>query len=142
MEIIYVAKDGTKFDSEYECESYERRLDTLYVDYPIVADDKGKIIDLKAVLTDTSKDREDIDNILNSIFYIYDGEHAEVTYENLYLLMTDYGYELPLAEDVVSNNCIALYYNEEGYYDNIGWRNYYDLENEFYRLENQFNMMF
>ena len=140
MKVVYFAEDGTQFDSKYECEAYEKRNKQIGVDYPIVADDRGEIIDLKAILVDPTNTDIVIENVLNDICYIYaTEENAYDAYENLQNLMWDYGFEIPSAEDVITEVGIALYY-EDG--RDEGWKSYYDLESKFYKLEQQFNMMF
>lgn len=141
MKVVYFAEDGTQFDNEYECKNYEKRNKVFCVDYPIVADDRGEIIDLKAILADPTNTDNVIVQVLNDIYYIYVTENAYEIYENLRSLMWDwdYGFDMPSAEDVITDAGIALYYEDDNH---EGWKSYYDLEDKFYKMEQQFNMMF
>ena len=139
MRTIYIADDGQKFTSQKACEDYERRMKSKFSDYPIVADCYGGIINLKALLTNENNTDEIIKCELGSIYYIYATENTEEAYKNLCKLMMQYDFELPNFEDVFCEGSIALYYEEDWH---EGWKNYYDLESKFYKIEGQFNIMF
>lgn len=140
MEVVYRANDGKEFDKRTDCEVYERIgrvMNAQYLDFPVVADSLGQIIDLKAILMNQSECN--IVTALDSIYYIYaNDENAPESYKNLYDLMKDYDCDLPCPERAVYDIGVALYYDDE----TKEWKDYYELENKFYTLENQFNMMF
>lgn len=44
MQTVYIAEDGTSFDTYYDCKDYEDTIMLKNKEYPTLTDEKGKII--------------------------------------------------------------------------------------------------